>query len=142
MLIGVFLRPCSYGSCVEETFEFTLLKKFGHFGICGTDLIWVIGSQMCPHCILGAFTPVLRAVNLSLEHPRYVNARYEQGLIKIFNLPSIFSLPFSLSPLVLWIQRLKLLSDCRHHMADKTTVPWDWELVTSVVANKVLFQAA
>ncbi|KAF3838242.1 hypothetical protein F7725_010010 [Dissostichus mawsoni] len=32
--------------------------------------------------------------------------------------------------------RLKLLSDCRHHMADKTSAPWDWELLTSVMANQ------
>ncbi|XP_053284182.1 uncharacterized protein simc1 [Pleuronectes platessa] len=29
-----------------------------------------------------------------------------------------------------------LMRTQRHHMADKTTVPWDWELLTSVVANQ------
>lgn len=25
-------------------------------------------------------------------------------------------------------------------MADKTTVPWDWELLTSVIVNQVILQ--
>ncbi|XP_039975266.1 SUMO-interacting motif-containing protein 1 isoform X3 [Xiphias gladius] len=29
-----------------------------------------------------------------------------------------------------------LMRTQRHHMADKTTVPWDWELLTSVVASQ------
>ncbi|XP_070693562.1 uncharacterized protein simc1 [Pempheris klunzingeri] len=29
-----------------------------------------------------------------------------------------------------------LMRTQRHHIADKTTVPWDWELLTSVVANQ------
>ncbi|XP_034454427.1 SUMO-interacting motif-containing protein 1 isoform X1 [Hippoglossus hippoglossus] len=29
-----------------------------------------------------------------------------------------------------------LMRTQRHHMADKTTVPWDWELLTSVMANQ------
>ncbi|KAG8004079.1 SUMO-interacting motif-containing protein 1, partial [Nibea albiflora] len=27
-------------------------------------------------------------------------------------------------------------SNCRHRMADKTTIPWDWELLTSLMTNQ------
>lgn len=29
-----------------------------------TNVVWVIGPQLCPHCLLGAFTSALRAVHL------------------------------------------------------------------------------
>uniref|UniRef100_A0A3Q0SM53 Uncharacterized protein n=1 Tax=Amphilophus citrinellus TaxID=61819 RepID=A0A3Q0SM53_AMPCI len=43
------------------------------------------------------------------------------------------------SPHHLCVQAFKLLMRSqRHHMADKNTVPWDWELLTSIMTNQVL----
>ncbi|XP_070819592.1 uncharacterized protein simc1 [Chaetodon trifascialis] len=40
-------------------------------------------------------------------------------------------------PYHLCVQAFNLLTRTqRHHIADKTTVPWDWELLTSVMANQ------
>ncbi|XP_029918418.1 SUMO-interacting motif-containing protein 1 isoform X2 [Myripristis murdjan] len=40
-------------------------------------------------------------------------------------------------PQHLCVQAFNLLMRTqRHHMADKTTIPWDWELLTSVMANQ------
>ncbi|KAM4622136.1 uncharacterized protein simc1 isoform 3-T4 [Polymixia lowei] len=42
------------------------------------------------------------------------------------------------SPQYLCVQAFNLLIRTqRHHMGDKTTIPWDWELLTSVMASQV-----
>lgn len=40
-----------------------------------------------------------------------------------------------MSSLLSWI--LSIATFCRHHPADVNTVPWDWDLLTSVMTDKV-----
>lgn len=85
---------------------------------------------------------LLRGILLDLQSPHHLTVQAFNLLMWTQRLAttqcSCFVFCIQSHPNFLRFEFAFLLSFCRHHRVNKSTVPWDWELLTSVMSNQVI----